>query len=134
LLLASALLLVATFYVYAGVVDHEFVGYDDGVYVSENDVVLEGLTLPSLRWAFVTGYAANWHPLTWLSHMLDVELFGVDPGAMARTNVLLHGLSSVLLLLFFTRATGALWPAFLIALLFALHPLRVESVAWIAEC
>jgi Flp pilus assembly protein TadD len=133
LILASVFLLAATFFAYAGVVDNEFVGYDDGVYVSDNENVLGGLTAPGIRWAFTTGYAGNWHPLTWISHMLDVDLFGVDPGAMARTNVVLHGITSVLLLVFVARVTGAFWPSVLIALVFSLHPLRVESVAWIAE-
>jgi protein O-mannosyl-transferase len=133
LVLAAALLLAVTFSVYAGVVDHDFVGYDDGVYVSENSNVLAGFTGESLEWAFTSGYAGNWHPLTWVSLMLDVDLFGVNPGAMARTNVVLHGLTSVAVLLFAARMTGAFWPSVLVALLFALHPLRVESVAWIAE-
>ncbi len=129
----SALLLVAVLAAYAGVVDHDFVGYDDGVYVSDNARVRAGLEASGIRWAFTTGHAANWHPLTWLSHMLDVELFGLDPGAMASTNVVIHGAVSVLLLIFLARATGAFWPALLAALAFAIHPLRVESVAWIAE-
>jgi tetratricopeptide (TPR) repeat protein len=128
-----AFLLITTFLAYSGVVDHDFVGYDDGVYVSENPNVLGGLTPASVQWAFSSGYAGNWHPLTWLSLMLDVDLFGVDPGAMARTNVVLHGLTAVLLWLFVYRMTGAFWPALLVGLLFALHPVRVESVAWIAE-
>ena len=133
LALAVAFLWVATWVAYAGVLEHDFVGYDDGVYVSNNPQVLAGLTRETVGWAMTSGYAGNWHPLTWISHMLDIELFGLDPGAMAATNVVLHGLTSALLLIFVARMTGAFWPALLVALLFALHPLRVESVAWIAE-
>lgn len=133
LLAGSVFLLVAVLAAYAGVVDNDFVGYDDGVYVADNARVRAGLEASGIRWAFTTGHGANWHPLTWLSHMLDVELFGLDPGAMASMNVVIHGAVSVLLLIFLARATGAFWPALLAALIFAIHPLRVESVAWIAE-
>ena len=133
LLAGSVFLALAVLGAYAGVVDNEFVGYDDGIYVSENEHVRAGLEASGIRWAFTTGHGANWHPLTWLSHMLDVELFGLDPGAMAATNAAIHAAVSVLLLIFLFRATGAFWPALLAALVFAIHPLRVESVAWIAE-
>ncbi|MEZ4289302.1 MAG: tetratricopeptide repeat protein [Myxococcota bacterium] len=133
LVLAGLALAAALALVYAPVVGHDFVDFDDRVYVADNPEIASGLGWDGVRWAFTTGYAANWHPLTWLSHMLDVELFGLEPGAMAAANVGLHALASVLLLVFLARATGAFWPALGVAALFALHPLRVESVAWIAE-
>lgn len=133
-LVLSAVTIVALLaFAYAPVLDHDFVDFDDRVYVADNPHVTAGLEPASIRWAFTTRHAANWHPLTWLSHMLDVELYGVAPGAMAATNVVIHAVSSLLLLLFFFRATGAVGPSIAIAALFALHPLRVESVAWIAE-
>ncbi len=131
--LASTFLLGVIAGGYSGVTEHDFVDYDDTTYVVENPNVRGGLSLTGLRWAFTTGYAANWHPLTWLSHMLDVELFGLDPGSMAGVNVAIHAVSSLLLFTFFWRATGSGWAALIVALLFAIHPLRVESVAWIAE-
>jgi hypothetical protein len=127
-------LALAICFVYSGVLDHGFVGYDDGDYVAGNPQVLGGLSAAGLEWAFSTGHAANWHPLTWLSHMLDVELFGVDPGRMAAMNVAIHIAVCLLLLLLLVEWTGALWPAFAATLVFALHPQRVESVAWIALC
>lgn len=133
LFVAAVLIVALLATIYTPVLDHDFVDFDDRVYVADNPRVTAGLDPDSIRWAFTTGHAANWHPLTWLSHMLDVELHGVAPGAMAATNVALHAVSSGLLLLFFFRSTGALWASIGIAALFALHPLRVESVAWIAE-
>lgn len=126
-------LALAICFVYSGVLDHGFVGYDDGDYVATNPQVLGGFSAAGVEWAFSTGHAANWHPLTWLSHMLDVELFGVDPGRMAAMNVAIHIAVCLLLLLLLVEWTGALWPAFAATVVFALHPQRVESVAWIAE-
>ena len=110
-----------------------FVNFDDPGYVYENPPVVSGLSLEGVRWAGTTFYKANWHPLTWLSHMLDVEIFGLDPGWHHLTNVALHALNVALLFFFLTRATAALWPSALVAALFAVHPLHVESVAWISE-
>ena len=110
-----------------------FVNYDDQDYVTENSVVQKGLTWTGIKWAFTTGHASNWHPLTWLSHMADCELFGLNPGAHHLVNVLFHTVNAVLLLLLLFRMTGALWPAAFVAALFAWHPLHVESVAWISE-
>lgn len=132
-LLASAFLMLAIAAVYAGVRNHDFVDYDDTLYVVENETVLEGITAQNVVWAATTGYAGNWHPLTWVSLMLDIELWGADAGGIALINVFLHAISSILLLVFFVRSTGAFWPSLLVAVLFALHPLRVESVAWVAE-
>src|SRR4051794_27102191 len=130
-------LLVLTFALYARVAHFDFINYDDGDYVAQNRVVRQGLTLDGVAWAFTTGHAANWHPLTWLSHMLDVSLFGVDsPRAAGKhhlVNVALHATNSVLLFVFLLRATTARWTSAFIACVFATHPLHVESVAWISE-
>ena len=128
-LLLPALVLVAYWHVGA----NGFIGYDDPAYVLDNPVVKQGLTLEGLRWAFTHLVAANWHPLTVLSHMVDVQLFGLDPGWHHRENVLWHCANALLLLAFLRRTTGSTWRSALVAALFAAHPLRVESVAWIAE-
>jgi tetratricopeptide (TPR) repeat protein len=131
--LALPLLIIATFGVYERVTHHEFVGLDDGAYVFENDRVLTGLNLESLQWAFTTTRASNWHPLTWLSHMLDVQLFGRDPRGHHLVNLLFHIANTAFLFLVLQRMTKAIWPSAAVAALFALHPLHVESVAWVAE-
>jgi protein O-mannosyl-transferase len=110
-----------------------FLNYDDDVYVTANDGVRAGLSLDGLRWAFTTGHAANWHPLTWLSHQLDVELFGLEAGAHHRTNAVLHALNAALAFLALAALTGRRVESALAAAFFAWHPLRVESVAWVAE-
>ncbi len=130
---ASLLLLALVAAVYAPVLDHEFVRFDDGVYIEENPWVRRGLTWDGVRWAFTTFHASNWHPLTWLSHMLDAELFGPGPRAAHGVNVALHAANAVLVLRVLARMTGRFWPALVVAALFAAHPLRVESVAWAAE-
>jgi len=126
-------LLLATLAAYAQVFQHDFVNYDDPDYVTENVHVRAGLTSDGLRWAFTSGDDANWLPLTRLSNMLDVQLFGLHSGFHHLVNVLLHALSTLLLFAVLRRTTGALWRSALVAFLFALHPLHVESVAWIAE-
>ena len=131
--MAIAALSIATFLAYARVGGFEFLNYDDPDYVTKNPIVQEGLTLAGLRWAFTSFHAANWHPLTWLSHMLDVELFGLDAGGHHRVNLLLHATNAALLFLMLRSLTRSFWPSFVVAALFALHPLRVQSVAWIAE-
>jgi tetratricopeptide (TPR) repeat protein len=131
-LLALVLALV-TLLVFLPATQHGFSIFDDKAYVTQNQVVQDGLTWPGFRWAFVTWHAGNWHPLTWLSHMLDSELFGLNAGAHHFVNLLLHVANAVLLFTLFRRLTGLLWPSLFIAALFAWHPLRVESVAWIAE-
>jgi tetratricopeptide (TPR) repeat protein len=128
-----ALLAIATFAVYAQVAGHSFIELDDDLYIRDNPVVTRGLTLPGIVWAFTTFHAANWHPLTWLSHMLDVEFFGLDAGKHLLVNVLIHVASTLLLFGFLRRTTGARWASAMVAALFALHPLHVESVAWAAE-
>ena len=120
-------------FVYAPVRNHAFVNFDDTQYVSENPNVSGGLTARAVAWAFTTGYAGNWHPLTWLSHMLDVQLFGLDAGAHHVTSVLLHAANALLLFAVLQRMTGALLRSAFVAALFALHPINVESVAWVAE-
>ncbi len=119
--------------VYAQVYQFDFVNIDDNVYVTENNYVRAGLTLDGIRWALTTMYAEFWHPLTWLSLMLDYELCGLNAGGYHLTNLLLHMISALLLFGMFQRTTGAFWPSVFVAAFFALHPLRVESVAWIAE-
>ncbi len=114
-------------------VRHPFAMYDDPVYVTENPEVAAGLTWASARWAFTSGDASNWHPVTWLSHLLDVQLFGMSPGPQHLVSVLLHGANAALLVLLLAGLTGAPGRSAVVALLFALHPLRVESVAWVSE-
>ena len=119
--------------VFGQTLGHQFVAYDDQNYVYENPIVTGGLTVNGLRAAFTESYSSNWHPLTTLSHMLDCQLFGLDPAGHHFTNVLLHT-GAALLLFFLVRAmTRRTWPSAFVAVLFAIHPLRVESVAWVAE-
>jgi protein O-mannosyl-transferase len=131
--LVSLILALITLLVYLPVRHHGFVLFDDPDYVTENRTVQAGLTWSGVEWAFTSGHASNWHPLTWLSHMLDCELFGPNAGAQHLVNVLFHVTNSVLLFWVLFRMTGALWPGAFVAALFAWHPLHVESVAWIAE-
>jgi tetratricopeptide (TPR) repeat protein len=131
--LLGAVLCLAVFLLYEPVRTHEFVSYDDHVYVTQNPHLARGLDWGAIGWVFSHEHAANYHPLTWVSHMLDVELFGLEPGPHHLVNVALHALNA-LLVLFLSRALlGNLWAAALAAALFAVHPLRVESVAWASE-
>jgi tetratricopeptide (TPR) repeat protein len=128
------LLLVASVVVtFWPALNNGFVNFDDHDYVTENSWVLRGLTGDGLKWALTTNHAGNWHPLTWLSHMLDVELFGTNPRGHHFTSLLLHATNAALLFLVLRIMTGTLWRSFIVAALFALHPLRVESVAWVSE-
>ena len=127
------LLALVTLVVFLPVARQGFVNYDDSDYVTENAHVLSGLSWANVLWAFTTGHASNWHPLTWLSHMLDCQLFGLKAGAHHLVSVGFHIANALLLLLLLRRMTGALWPSALVAALFALHPLHVESVAWASE-
>ena len=111
----------------------DFINYDDDIYVTGNIRIRDGITTQAIRWAFTTGYAANWHPVTWISHMLDVQLFGLKPQWHHLTNLLFHIANTLLLFFIFHRMTKALWKSAFVAALFALHPLHVESVAWVAE-
>lgn len=126
-------LIIVTFLVYVRVFDHQFLSYDDGFYVHQNDFVKAGLIKSSIEWAFTTDFFGNWHPLTWLSHMLDCQLFGLDPGWHHFTNVVFHCANTVLLFVALRLATQKIWHSAVVAGLFALHPLHVESVAWVAE-
>lgn len=127
------LLTLAVCFIFGRTWGYGFVNFDDDSYFSGNYHVKAGLTWQGTLWAFQTGYASNWHPLTWLSLMLDAQLFGPGPAAPHLTNVILHAANAVLLFLLLRRLTGALWPSALVAAVFAIHPLRVESVAWISE-
>ena len=127
------LVVIAVAAAFQPIVHNGFVRYDDYTYITENPHVTEGLTFRSVNWAFTKAYACNWHPLTWLSHMLDCELFGLDPVWHHLTNVFIHTLNCLLLLGLLRKTTGAAWPGFFVAALFAVHPLHVESVAWAAE-
>ena len=131
--LLCVLLGAVTFVVYLPVCNHEFVRYDDDLYVTENPHVTSGLSWLNVKWAFTTGYASNWHPLTWLSLMLDCTVFGVKSGPLHLVNLAFHITNTLLLLMLLNRLTKRLWPSLWIAALFALHPLHVESVAWVAE-
>jgi len=159
LILGVCVFLIAiTWLVFGQTLSHEFVNFDDHVYVYENPVITGGLTLPGIIWAFTHSHARNWHPLTTISHMLDCQLFGLNVGGHHFTNVVLHTIAVVLLFLVLRQMTssgravvppsrddagrdqrsrlqnqGALWPSAFVAALFAIHPLHVESVAWISE-
>ena len=126
-------LVLSTLAVYSQTYNHGFIAYDDDQYVYENATVKNGLTLPNITWAFTTFYYANWHPLTWLSHMMDCELFGPNPGLHHCMNLFFHIANILLLFAIFMRITRRPWRSFCIAGIFALHPLHVESVAWISE-
>ena len=126
-------LVLAVAAVFGQTVRHPFINFDDNLYVHENPQIAAGLTLHGIRWAFTHGHASNWHPVTWLSHMLDCQLYGLWPGGHHLTNVVLHALVTILLFLVLWRMTGEFWPGALAAAVFALHPLRAESVAWVAE-
>jgi len=132
-LLISLFLILTTLVAFEQVRNHAFLNLDDNIYVTENRQVQSGLTFKSLAWAFTAMHAGLWHPLTWLSHMLDCELYGLNPGGHHLTNLLFHIVNTLLLFLVFKRMTGRLWMSGFIAALFALHPLHVESVAWVAE-
>jgi tetratricopeptide (TPR) repeat protein len=124
---------LVTLALYAPVLGHAFVNYDDELYVTSNPIVRQGWTWQGFIWSWTTGCASNWHPLTWLSHLTDCSLFGLHPAGHHATSALLHAANSVLLFLLLRRMTGALWRPALVAALFAWHPLHVESVAWVAE-
>ncbi len=127
------LLVLAVGLVFGQTVTHEFVNYDDPDYVYKNAYVKRGLSVEGVVWAFTHRYAWNWHPLTWMSHMLDCQAYGLWAGGHHLTSVLIHAATAVGLFLLLTRMTGRLWRSATVAALFAIHPLRVESVAWVAE-
>ncbi|HVV01986.1 MAG TPA: glycosyltransferase family 39 protein, partial [Verrucomicrobiae bacterium] len=131
--LASVCLFLITFAVFSPDLLNGFMGYDDPDYVTSNPNVQAGITFKSLAWAFTTGHAANWHPLTWISHLLDVQVFGLHPWGHHLTSDLVHAGNVILCFLVLHRLTRDRALAFFAALLFGIHPLRVESVAWISE-
>ncbi|MCE5250890.1 tetratricopeptide repeat protein [bacterium] len=126
-------LIIATLAVYGQARHFDFTNYDDNKYVTENYSIRNGLNPESISWAFTTGYAANWHPLTWISHMVDYSLYGLGAGGHHITSVLFHVANTLLLFLVLRLMTGAFWQSAVVAAFFALHPLHVESVAWISE-
>ena len=131
--IVSLCLIASIIIPYSQVIHFDFVGYDDELYVTENLHVQKGISPENIKWAFTTFNSANWHPLTWLSHMLDCELYGMDPSGHHWTNIEFHIANTVLLFLVLFLMTKALWKSAFVAALFALHPLHVESVAWVAE-
>ena len=132
-LLLSLILVIITVAIYFRVNHYPFVNYDDTLYVTQNAHVQDGLTWVTVRWAFTTYHVGTWHPVTWLSHALDCQLFDLDPAGPHDVNLLLHVLNVVLLFWVLLRATGFSGRSFMVAALFALHPINVESVVWIAE-
>ncbi len=132
-MLICLLLVLVTLATFRQVKDHAFINFDDQEYVYENPQVQAGLTFQGIKWAFTTSHAANWHPLTWLSHMLDCQLFGLKPAWHHLMNLFFHIASTLLLFLVLNRMTKAVYQSAFVAALFALHPLHVESVAWVAE-
>jgi tetratricopeptide (TPR) repeat protein len=132
-LLIYLALALSTLMVFWQVRHHEFITFDDQRYIVENDQVKAGLTLEGLIWAWTKAHAYNWHPLTWMSHMLDCEFYGLEPGGHHFTNLLFHVTNALLLLFVLNRITGNLWSSVFVAATFALHPLHVESVAWASE-
>jgi protein O-mannosyl-transferase len=131
--LICLLLALITLALYRPVRSFQFNNYDDAEYISLNPAVQDGLHSDTIAWAFTTGYASNWHPLTWLSHMLDCQLYGLNPTGPHVTNLLFHLVNTLLLFGLLRQMTGAVWRAAFVAALFAWHPLHVESVAWVAE-
>ena len=129
----AILLALITFAVYLQVIHHPFSNYDDSEYITDNVNIHGGISWPTLRWALTSTEHANWHPVTWLSHALDWQLFGPDPAGHHLTSLFLHVTNVVLLFLFLARVTKSTARSLLVAALFALHPISVESVAWLAE-
>jgi protein O-mannosyl-transferase len=129
----SLFLVLATFVAYSQVLDHGFIHFDDNKYLTNNWNVKSGFTSESMIWSFTTSHASNWHPVTWLSHILDFKLYGLDPSGHHLTNLFFHIANTLLLFGVLLKMTGALWRSGLVAALFSIHPLNVESVVWIAE-
>jgi protein O-mannosyl-transferase len=130
---ACLLIFAAVVALYYPVISHPFTDYDDDSYVTQNTHIREGITWNTIRWAFESSDNANWHPLAWISHALDIEFFGLQPSGHHATSLVLHGLNSVVLFLLAFFATKRFGPSLVLALLFAVHPINVESVAWVAE-
>lgn len=132
-LIAIAVIWAAVFTVYLPTRTFEFLNFDDNEYVTENVHVNTGLTKENIIWAFTSEHGAHWHPLSWISHMIDVELFGVNSGAHHLVNAGIHASNAALLFILMQLATGSFMPSLFVALLFGLHPMRLESVAWVTE-
>lgn len=130
IIVALALLVVA---IYWQAVGFEFINFDDNIYVYENSFVTGGLSMQSVYWAFTHFHSANWHPLTWISHQLDVTLFGLNAGSHHATSIILHVVNTVIAFAVFNKLTKSFWKSAIVAALFAIHPAHVESVAWVAE-
>ena len=126
-------LAITTFGIYLQVIGHRFINMDDLSYIEENPMVNRGVTLGGLAWAFTTFHQGNWHPLTWIAHMIDGQLFGIFAGGHLLVNALMHVANTLLVFWLLLGTTRARWSSALVAALFALHPLHVESVAWAAE-
>lgn len=124
---------ILTVSIYWQIQGHDFIILDDPSYIYENNHVIRGLSLESVKWAFTESHVANWHPVTWISHILDHEFYELEPGGHHRTNLIFHTVNAILLFLVFMRMTGAFWQSATMATLFAIHPLHVESVAWASE-
>lgn len=129
----SCLIIIATLLAYSSLPWNKFIIFDDPEYITDNANILDGLTLDGISWAFCNVYQYNWHPLTWLSHMLDIQLFGLNPMGHHLTSLLIHIANSTLVLLILHKMTGRLYRSAFVAIMFAVHPLHVESVAWVAE-
>ena len=127
------LLVAATLAFYNPIIHNQFIDFDDSSYILKNFQVQSGLTWDTVKWSFTTFREGNWHPLTWLSHALDHQIFDLNPAGHHYTNLLLHAANAVLLFLLLRQATGVTWPSLIVGALFALHPVNVESVAWAAE-
>ena len=132
-LLLIGALVAACVLIYGQVLWFDFINFDDNLYVYENPIVSGGLNIAGVKWAFTTFHSANWHPLTWISHMLDATLFGKSAGGHHLTNVIFHSANSVLSFIVFRQLTGDVWKSAIVAFLFAVHPAHVESVAWVSE-
>ena len=131
--IACLLLIAATLAVYNPITQNQFINFDDNTYISNNAHLRGGLSWEAVKWAFSTYDSGNWNPLTWLSHVVDYQLFHLNPAGHHYVNVMLHAANAMLLLLLLQAATGLTWPSLMVAALFALHPVNVESVAWAAE-
>src|SRR4029077_20520437 len=129
----SMILFLGTLILYFPTLDSAFVNYDDPAYVTSNSHVLQGLSWGNLTWACTATVEANWHPLTWMSHMADVQFFGTNPRGHHVVSILLHATHVLLLFFVLRRATGYIFGSAMVAALFALHPLNVECAAWVAE-
>ncbi len=132
-LLFIAIIVVTSILAYRGVLEHDFINYDDPLYVTQNPAVRDGVSVRGFHWALSSTVSKHWHPVTWLSHMLDVDLFNLDPRGHHASSLLIHTLNAVLVLLLVQRWMPHGWQSLLAALLFSIHPLRVESVAWVAD-